>query len=102
MELLFDQALCIRSSGRILFFKQVYDLIDHSTSWVLYHEMKHRGFIYFIKGNVRIQVTTDRLIYFYMINPDTFMPELENVMYNFMFCNQMMIGAMKRYSITYK
>lgn len=68
MELLFDQALCIRSSGKILFFKQVYDLIDRETRWELYHEMKHRGFIYFIRGNIRIQVTTDKLIFFYLID----------------------------------
>ena len=30
------------------------------------------------------------------------MPELENVMYNFMNCNQMMIGSMRRYGISYK
>jgi hypothetical protein len=30
------------------------------------------------------------------------MPELENVMYNFMSCNQMMVGSMKRYAISYK
>jgi hypothetical protein len=37
-----------------------------------------------------------------VIDPETFEPTLENVMYNYMSCNQMMIGAMKRYSITYK
>lgn len=46
-----------------------------------------RGFIYFIKGNKRIQITTDDLIYFYLIDPETFEPELENVMFNFMGCN---------------
>ena len=46
-----------------------------------------RGFLYFIKGNIRIQITTDKLIYFYLINAETLMPELENVMYNFMACN---------------
>ena len=61
-----------------------------------------RGFIYFIKGNVRIQITTDKLIYFYLIDPETMEPSLENVMYNYMTCNNMMIGAMRRYSITYK
>lgn len=70
--------------------------------WVQYNSINVRGFIYFIRGNVRIQITTDRLIYFYLIDPETFEPTLENVMYNYMMCNQMMIGAMKRYSITYK
>lgn len=102
MELLFDQALCIRSSGRILFFKQIFDPVNQEKRWELYHEMKHRGFIYFIRGNVRIQITTDRLIYFYQIDPETLMPTMENVMQNYMMCNQMMIGAAKRYCITYK
>ena len=30
------------------------------------------------------------------------MPELENVMYNFMGCNQLMFGRMVRYGISYK
>ena len=70
--------------------------------WTLYHTIKIRGFIYFIKGNMRIQITNDQYIYFFLIDPVTFMPTLENVMINYMMCNQMMIGAKKRYSITYK
>lgn len=30
------------------------------------------------------------------------MPTLENVMFNYMICNQMMIGSGKKYAITYK
>ena len=37
-----------------------------------------------------------------MINAKTFEPELENVMANFMNCNQMMFGSKVRYCITYK
>ena len=33
-----------------------------------------RGFIYYIKGNIRIQITANNLIYFYLINMETFMP----------------------------
>jgi hypothetical protein len=36
------------------------------------------------------------------MNSETLLPELENVMYNFMNCNQMMIGSMRRYGISYK
>jgi hypothetical protein len=70
--------------------------------WELYHTIKVRGFVYFIKGNVRIQITSAKLIYFYLIDEKTFWPTLENVMYNYMQCNQMMIGSMRRYAITYK
>jgi len=61
-----------------------------------------RGQIFFIRGNVRIQVATDSKIYFYLIDKDTMEPHLENVMYNFMNCSQMMFGAKVRYGITYK
>ena len=44
------------------------------------------GFISFIKKNIRIQVTTAEKVYFYIINNDTLMPTLENVMSNFMGC----------------
>jgi hypothetical protein len=47
-------------------------------------------------------VTTEKIIYFYLIDPLTFLPTLENVMYNYMGCNQMMIGSKVRYAITYK
>lgn len=61
-----------------------------------------RGEIYFIKGNVRIQITTDKKIYFFMIDKDTCEPTLENVMYNYMSCSQMMFGPKVRSSIVFK
>ena len=36
--------------------------------------------IFYIKGNIRIQITTDEFIYFYLIDKETLMPTLENVM----------------------
>lgn len=47
-------------------------------------------------------MTTDEKIYFYIIDKVTLEPRLENVMYNFMGCSQMMFGPKVRYSITYK
>lgn len=47
-------------------------------------------------------MTTDEFVYFYLIDKETFMPELENVMYNFMGCNQLMFGSKVRYGISYK
>jgi hypothetical protein len=46
-------------------------------------------------------VTQDR-VYFYIIDKDTLRPYLENVMYNFMKCTQVMFGRRVRYGITYK
>jgi hypothetical protein len=79
MYLLFDQALVVRSSSSILFFK----INEENGFWEQYEELKDmRGNIYFIRGNIRIQVCTDEYVYFYMIDKETFMPTLENVMYN--------------------
>jgi hypothetical protein len=99
MYLLFDEALVTRSSSSILFFK-----IDPETGlWKQYHRFDNmRGQIYFIRGNIRIQVVTDEKVYFYMIDTKTFIPTLENVMYNYMQCSMMMFGARVRFGITYK
>ena len=69
--------------------------------WIKYFELNIRGQIYFIKGNERIQITSNHLVYFYLIDKQTLIPVLENVMYNYMECSQMMIGAAKRFSVTY-
>lgn len=86
MYLVNDKALIARSSSQILCFKQVLDKFTHEKSWKCYCTLEHRGFIYFIKGNKRIQITTDKKIYVYLIDPETFMPKLENVINNFMNC----------------
>ena len=51
MYLLFDQALVVRSSSSILFFKKDVD----TDLWKQYEKFDNmRGQIYFIKGNIRI------------------------------------------------
>jgi hypothetical protein len=70
--------------------------------WKQFHALPHKGFIFFIKGNVRIQITTDEKIYFYLIDSETLMPILENVMYNYMDCNQTMFGKKVKFCVTYK
>ena len=57
--------------------------------------------IYYTKDQ-RFQITTDKLIYFYYIDEKTLKPELENCLYNFMGCSQMMFGPRLKYCITYK
>ena len=85
MYLIFESALMIRSSDSIVFFKKDEENVGQ---WKEYHQLpKMRGQIYFIKGNVRIQVTTDTHIYFFLIDKQTFVPTLENVMYNYMNCS---------------
>lgn len=103
MYLFNNKALIARSSSTVLFFKIIADEDDpEEKSWQQYHVLNIRGFIYFIKGNKRIQITTDDNIYFYLIDLETFEPKLENVMFNFMGCNQMMFGSKVKYGITYK
>ena len=71
--------------------------------WEQYFKIpKMRGDIFFIKGNVRFQITTDEKVFFYLIDKETLLPKLENVMYNFMNCSQMMFGSLVRYCITFK
>ena len=104
MYIIFDEALVTRSSGSILFFKlQKEDRFDERQKWTLYQTIDDmRGNIYYIRGNQRIQVVTDEKIYFYLFNKKTLQPTLENVMYNYMNCSQMMFGAKVRYGITFK
>ena len=105
MYLFNNKALIARSSSKVVFFK-IFEEEDENKNiilkWKQYNEIQARGFIFFIKGNKRIQITTDDKIYFYLIDPETFEPTLENVMANFMGCNQMMFGSRVRYGITYK
>jgi hypothetical protein len=61
-----------------------------------------RGQIYFVRGNIRIQIVTDEKIYFYLIDKETFMPTLENCMNNFMKCSMMAIGTRVRFAVCYK
>jgi len=70
--------------------------------WKQFYTLPHKGFLFFIKGNIRIQITTDEKIYFYLIDPITLIPNLENVMYNYMNCNQTMFGKRVRFCVTYK
>ena len=84
MYLINEECLVARSSGDILFFKQEVNEITELLEWKQYLVIPARGFIYYIKGNVRIQITTDEKIYFYLIDKDTLMPTLENVMFNYM------------------
>jgi hypothetical protein len=102
MILVYNSALIARSSSDILFFKTEKDEESNKKVWRQYNVIEKRGFIYYIKGNIRIQITTDDKIYFYLIDKETLMPHLENVMYNYMGCNQCMFGSKVRYAVTYK
>jgi hypothetical protein len=57
-----------------LFFKIEKEEYTNRRKWVQFDVIQSRGFIYYIKGNVRIQVTTDDKIAFYLIDPVTLKP----------------------------
>ena len=100
--LVYNQILLIASSDEILFFKMEVDTFTKVENWKLYHTEHYRGFISFIRGNVRMQLITEEIIYFFLLDKQTLMPRLENVMLNYMKCQQMIYGPKVRYCISYK
>jgi hypothetical protein len=96
------ECLVVQSSSRMMFFVEKIDLLTKVKQWECFKTIKIRGAIYYIKDTNRMQVTTNEFIYFYVIDLETFQPTLENVMYNYMSCNQMMIGKKVRYTVCYK
>jgi len=54
MYLIYEQALVIRCSSQILFFKIEIDEFTNDREWVIYHTLDANGFLYYIKGNSRI------------------------------------------------
>jgi hypothetical protein len=71
MVLVYNKILVIKSSGKILFMKMEYNEVLMRKQWKLYKEFEIRGFIYHIKGNIRLQVTADDKIYFFLIDQET-------------------------------
>ena len=103
MYLAYNKILMARSSSQILFFRLVEDEDDPEIRrWKNYHTIEARGMLFYIKGNVRIQIITDEIIYFYAVCSTTLMPTLQNVMLNHMKCNMMIFGPKVRYGVTYK
>ena len=54
MILVYNSALIARSSSDILFFKIEKDEDTEEKVWRQYKVIEKRGFIYYIKGNIRI------------------------------------------------
>ena len=86
MFLVYNKALMARSSSEILCFKREKDEETGIQKWVHYHTIEIRGFVYYIKGNVRIQVVEESKIFFFSVDKETLEVELENAMSNYMKC----------------
>jgi hypothetical protein len=102
MYLIYNKALVAGTSDSTSFFKLVWDEILERRVWKNYQTIQVAGSAYYTKGNVRIQVVQQEKIFFYLVDRDTLKADLENVMYNYMGCDYMMIGPKVRYCVTYK
>ena len=97
MFLIYNKIIISRSSQSIYFFK-INEIIDEEKKvhriWTLYHTIDISGFVTYTynKERIKIQVITDDRINFYLIDPDTMLPKLENSMFNYMRCTQMIVG----------
>ena len=100
--LVYNKMLLVASSDEILFFRIEVDSFTKIEFWKLYYTVPSRGFISFIRGNVRMQLITEEIIYFFLLDKETLLPKLENVMLNYMNCQQMIYGPKVRYCISYK
>jgi hypothetical protein len=99
MYLIFGEAVLARSSNSVILFKKQ----KEDGKWTQYYKIdKMRGTIYFMRGNVRFQITTEERVYFYLISRETLEPQLENVMFNYMGCSNLLFGARVRYGIAFK
>lgn len=94
--------LIARSSGSIVFCKLEYCTKAKHDVWREYHTLNKQGFIYYIKDENSLQVACADNIFFYSIDQESLEPVLENVIDNYMDCNQLMFGPEEKYGITYK
>ena len=54
MFLVYEDALVVRCSSQILFFKLELDEFTGESEWECYHKIDIGGFIYYIAGNKRV------------------------------------------------
>ena len=92
-----------KNSSKIIFLKLEEDKASKKgVRWHTYHTLNFRGFIYTIKGNKTVFISTEKYIYFYLIGADD-IPVVENVIYNFLNCTSVVAGALgQRQMLSYK
>ena len=69
-----NRALVVKSSSKVLFMKLIKDEFTGNRNWTIYKEEDLRGVIYFIKGNIRVNITTDKKIFFFKFDLKTLEP----------------------------
>ena len=85
---IFDYTVLMVTSGnKVEFYKRKACEFTGKLTWKIYTTIDLRGFLYFMPGNIRIQITTIEKIFFYILDFDTHMPKLDNVMNNYMRCS---------------
>jgi hypothetical protein len=102
MFLIYNKVIVARSSKSVYFFREEEDEETGDKLWVQYHTIDKPAFISFTEGNVRLQLIENEMIYFYVIDKETWMPKLDSVMSNYLVCNQMIIDRNVRYCISFK
>jgi len=97
MIIVYEKVMVVKSSSAIMFLKRV------GKEWKEYFRFDNmRGNIYYIRGNVRIQIVTDERIFYVLIDKETFIPTIENVQFNNLKCDMMMFGRRVRNAISFK
>ena len=86
MFLVFNQLLVARTSSNVTIYKYEQNDETKEWEWNIHEILEIRGFVYFIKGNVRFQISTEEKIYFYIVDKNTLEISLDNVMFNYMNC----------------
>jgi hypothetical protein len=86
MFLVFNQLLVARTSSNVTIYKYEQNDETKEWEWNIQEVLEIRGFVYFIKGNVRFQISTEEKIYFYIVDKNTLEISLDNVMFNYMNC----------------
>ena len=70
--------------------------------WKVYETIHSRGFVSVNNSTNIISVIEDDYIFFYEIDLKTYVPQVRNVMNNFMQCGMIVFGEASRFCITYK
>ena len=96
-----EQVMVVRCSHEILFFNYRAADRNKGRKWVLYHRTDSAGFIYGSRRRPEFSVIEDNFIYYYVLDKETFMPTLNNVMINFLQCSTLILGQ-ETFCLAYK
>lgn len=105
-----NDILITKSSGQFLFFKiyEIYEKdkfgqsVNVGTKWNQYHSIDIQGTASLLNGSNQLQICSSNLVYFYEIEPETYIPKHVGTMFNFINCSYFFIGLLDQRCLTYK